>query len=232
LAEFEQFVRKSSLAGFCHFGLTREFLRAPEQFLSGRDGECRLKSALVPIGLRIANSSPQLGRLQQETQFFRGEAQMVQKGNYSRNEEQVGAEASMIIGPTEVADVMTGKVVTLSPHHSFSEAANLMNDRYFRHCVVIDSRGCVVGVISDRDILRALARNPNARSKSLEQVMTRNPVTVRRNTPIAEAVGKIISKRINCLPVVESDGTVCGIVTSTDLLKSYQQLLEMMHKAR
>src|SRR5512145_3271231 len=91
-------------------------------------------------------------------------------------------EISLVIGPTEVADVMTGKVVTLSPHHSFSEAVNLMNDRYFRHCVVVDSRGHIVGVVSDRDILRALARNPNARSKSLAQVMTQNPVTVRRNT--------------------------------------------------
>ena len=139
---------------------------------------------------------------------------------------------SMIVGPTEVADVMTSKVVTLSPHHSFSEAANLMNDRYFRHCVVVDARGQIVGVISDRDILRTLARNPNARSKSLDQIMTHNPVTVRRNTPIADAVSKIVSKRINCLPVVEEDGSVCGIVTSTDLLKSYQQLLDMMHKAR
>lgn len=139
---------------------------------------------------------------------------------------------SMIVGPTEVADVMISKVVTLSPHNSFSEAANLMNDRYFRHCVVVDAHGQLVGVISDRDILRALARNPNARSKSLDQIMTQNPVTVRRNTPIAEAVSKIVSKRINCLPVVEENGTVCGIVTSTDLLKSYQELLEMMHKAR
>ena len=139
---------------------------------------------------------------------------------------------SMIVGASEVADVMTSKVVTLSPHNTFSEAANLMNDRYFRHCVIVDARGQIVGVISDRDILRALARNPNARSKSLDQIMTRNPVTVRRNTPIAEAVSKIVSKRINCLPVVEENGSVCGIVTSTDLLKSYQQLLEMMYKPR
>ena len=158
---------------------------------------------------------------------------MVQGNNRSAGDEQMTLlEASTIIGPTEVADIMTGKVVTLSPHHSFSEAANLMNDRYFRHCVVVDAHGQIVGVISDRDILRALARNPNARSKSLEQVMTHNPVTVRRNTPIADAVSKIVSKRINCLPVVEEDGSVCGIVTSTDLLKSYQHLLEMMHKAR
>jgi acetoin utilization protein AcuB len=131
---------------------------------------------------------------------------------------------SLVIGPTEVADVMTSKVVTLSPHHTFDEVANLMNDRYFRHCVVVDNFRKPVGVISDRDILRALARNPNARSKSLDQIMTRNPITVKRRTPIIDAVSKIVAKRINCLPVVEDDGTVCGIVTSTDLLKSYQQL--------
>jgi acetoin utilization protein AcuB len=139
-------------------------------------------------------------------------------------------EISLVIGPTEVADVMTGKVVTLSPHHTFDNAANLMSDRHFRHCVVVDSQRRAVGVISDRDIFRALARNPNSRAKSLDQIMTRNPITVRRNTPIIDAVSKLISKRINCLPVVDEDGTVCGIVTSTDLLKSYQQLLELVRK--
>jgi len=139
-------------------------------------------------------------------------------------------ELSFVIGPTEVADVMTGKVVTLSPHHSFNDAVNLMNDRYFRHCVVVDSQRKIVGVISDRDIMRALARNPNSRSKSLDQIMTQNPITVKRNTPIVDAVSKIVSKRINCLPVIEDDGTVCGIVTSIDLLKSYQQLLELVQK--
>ena len=125
---------------------------------------------------------------------------------------------------------MTGKVVTLSAHHSFNDATNLMNDRYFRHCVVVDGQRKIIGVISDRDILRALARNPNSRSKSLDQIMTTNPITVKRNTPIIEAVSKILFKRINCLPVVEDDDTVCGIVTSTDLLKSYQQVLELVQK--
>lgn len=157
---------------------------------------------------------------------------MLQNLNANRKPEEPTSsnQLSLVIGPTEVADVMTGKVVTLSPHHSFSDVANLMNDRYFRHCVVTDTYGRVVGVISDRDILRALARNPNSRSKSLDQIMTPNPITVKRNTPILDAVAKIVSKRINCLPVVEDDGAVCGIVTSTDLLKSYQQLLEMVQK--
>jgi len=139
-------------------------------------------------------------------------------------------EMSLVIGPTEVADVMIGKVVTLSPHHNFNDVANLMNDRYFRHCVVVDQGGVVIGVISDREILRALARNPNSRSKSLDQIMTKQPVTVKRNTAIIDAVGKMLAKRINCLPVIDDDGRVCGIVTSTDLLKSYQQLLELVQK--
>jgi len=139
-------------------------------------------------------------------------------------------EMSLVIGPTEVADVMTGKVVTLSPHHTFDDAANLMTDRHFRHCVVVDNYRKPVGVISDRDIFRVLARNPNSRSKSLEQIMTRNPITVKRDTPIIDVVSKLIAKRINCLPVVEKDGTVCGIVTSTDLLKSYRELLELVRK--
>jgi acetoin utilization protein AcuB len=145
-------------------------------------------------------------------------------------DESPSHQMSSVIGPTEVADVMTGKVVTLSPHHTFNDAANLMTDRHFRHCVVVDHNHKPVGVISDRDIFRALARNPNSRSKSVEQIMTRDPITVKRDTPIIAAVSKLLSKRINCLPVIENDGTVCGIVTSTDLLKSYKQLLELVQK--
>ena len=156
---------------------------------------------------------------------------MIYNLNRKRSQDRAESrELSLVIGPTEVADVMTGKVISLSPHHSFSDAVSLMHDRNFRHCLVVDSRGRLVGVISDRDILRALARNPDSRSKSLDQIMTANPIAVKRSTSIVEAVSKIVSKRINCLPVVENDGSVCGIVTSTDLLKSYRQLLDLVQK--
>jgi len=162
--------------------------------------------------------------------YSRGKQMIQNLSDKMAEDAAIPRELSLVIGPTEVADVMTGKVVTLSAHHSFNDAANLMNDRYFRHCVVVDGQRKIIGVISDRDILRALARNPNSRSKSLDQIMTTNPITVKRNTPIIEAVSKILFKRINCLPVVEDDDTVCGIVTSTDLLKSYQQVLELVQK--
>ena len=155
---------------------------------------------------------------------------MLQSVSVKTSRDSKPGEVSVIIGPTEVADVMVAKVVTLSTHHGFDEVVRLMNDRHFRHCVVVDVHGKLVGIISDRDVLRSLARNPNSRSKTLDQIMTRNPITVKRDTSILDAVSKILSKRINCLPVVDDDGSICGIVTSTDLLKSYQQMLEMVHK--
>jgi CBS domain-containing protein len=131
-----------------------------------------------------------------------------------------------------VADVMTRKTVTLSPHHGFAEAVSLMADRHFRHIVVVDTGGKIVGVISDRDILRTLARTTNWQTKDVSQIMTREPITVKRETPLVVAVAKIVSKRINCLPVLDDEGKVCGILTSTDLLKAYQKLLESLEKNR
>jgi CBS domain-containing protein len=131
-----------------------------------------------------------------------------------------------------VADVMTRKTVTLSPHHGLVEAVSLMADRHFRHIVVVDTGGKILGVISDRDILRTLARTTNWQTKDVSQIMTRDPITVKRETPLVVAVAKIVSKRINCLPVLDDDGKVCGILTSTDLLKAYQKLLESLENNR
>jgi acetoin utilization protein AcuB len=131
-----------------------------------------------------------------------------------------------------VADVMTRKTVSLSPHHGLAEAVSLMADRHFRHIVVVDTGGQILGVISDRDILRTLARTTNWQTKDVSQIMTRDPFTVKRETPLSVAVAKIVAKRINCLPVLDDEGKVCGIVTSTDLLKAYQKLLESLERNR
>jgi CBS domain-containing protein len=125
---------------------------------------------------------------------------------------------------TRVADIMSSKLVTLSAHHTFGQAVQLMTNSPFRHFLVIHADGRLAGLFSDRDVLRALGRTPNWQAKNVSGVMTHKVFTVTPETPLSVAASEMLSRRINCLPVVGNDGKVCGIITSTDLLRSYQKI--------
>ena len=125
---------------------------------------------------------------------------------------------------TTVGDVMTRHVITMSPHHSFSDAITLMAKHSFRHFLVLDKANKLVGVVSDRDILRRLARTGNLHDTSVSQFMSRDLITVTPDTKLSHAVGKMLSKRINCLPVIDDTDNLCGIITSTDLLQAFRSI--------
>ena len=125
---------------------------------------------------------------------------------------------------TRVADIMSSQLVTLSAHHTFGQAVQLMTNSPFRQFLVIHADGRLAGLFSDRDVLRALGRTPNWQAKNVSGVMTHKVFTVTPETPLSVAASEMLSRRINCLPVVGNDGKVCGIITSTDLLRSYQKI--------
>jgi acetoin utilization protein AcuB len=99
-----------------------------------------------------------------------------------------------------------------------------MSSRRFRHLLVIDGER-LVGILSDRDILRGLSATENWRDAQIAEYMTANPITVAADTPLSTVISQILTHRINCLPVVDSKGSLCGLLTSTDLLRSYQAVL-------
>ena len=94
----------------------------------------------------------------------------------------------------------------------------------------MDAAGRLVGVVSDTDILRVLARTTNWNATSVIQFMTHDVITVEPDTEISVAVGKMLSKRVNCLPVVDDENNLCGIVTSTDFLKTFRWVQETSEK--
>jgi acetoin utilization protein AcuB len=114
--------------------------------------------------------------------------------------------------------------MTLGPEQSFADAVGLMATQFFRHVLIVDEDERLHGVISDRDVLRALARTPNWNTKSVSEIMTKDAITTVPEAPISHAIKLMLDKRINCLPVIGSDGRVCGILTSTDLLKAYEDI--------
>ena len=151
------------------------------------------------------------------------------KANQKDNaaEGNVGSGGRKTAGaPLTVGDVMTRRVITMSPHDSFSDAITLMAKHSFRHFLVVGTANNVVGVVSDRDILRMLARTSNWHSTSVSQFMSHDVIAVKPDTRLSHATGMMLSKRINCLPVVDDTKNLCGIVTSTDFLKAYRSMQE------
>jgi CBS domain-containing protein len=141
------------------------------------------------------------------------------------NSNGLNSASSSLQLPARVDDVMTRSVMALHLSDTFGDAVSLMASQHVRHSVVVDEQGNIKGVISDRDVLRALARTPDWKTKPVSDIMTHEPFVVHPGTSVVDALAQIIDKRINCLPVVDDHGKVCGILTSTDLLKSYHKVL-------
>ena len=149
---------------------------------------------------------------------------MAEKSKITTADKSPSARVETEAAPTRVADIMTRELVALSPEYTFGEAVQLMSDSPFRHFPVLHADGRLAGIFSDRDVLRVLGRTRNWQDKIVSSVMTHNVVTVKPQTPLSSAASEMLFHRVNCLPVIDEDGKVCGILTSTDLLKAFRKI--------
>lgn len=142
---------------------------------------------------------------------------------------QIPASSPVAINaPSQVGEVMTREILTMQPEQSFAEVVGMMATRSFHHVLVVDEDERLHGVISDRDVLRALSRTPDWSKKSVAEIMTPDSITTTPDCGIGAAVRVMLEKRINCLPVIGADGRVSGILTSTDLLKAYEKIQQQI----
>lgn len=126
-----------------------------------------------------------------------------------------------------VRDVMTTPVETANRNDPLSRAEQLMSQGRFRHVVVLDEEDLVVGVLSRRDIFYGalgwsmgqgrLAHDRLLEATPVKDVMRTEVVTTRPDTPLAEAAGRMLERKIGCLPVVDADRLV-GILTEGDFV--------------
>ncbi|MHC4229953.1 MAG: CBS domain-containing protein [Planctomycetota bacterium] len=128
--------------------------------------------------------------------------------------------------------IMTKEVITVDMDATLSAICGIFDEKRFHHMLVFeDDELC--GVISDRDLLRALSpflgtpceqnRDLATLRKRAHQIMSRKPITVTGQTSSEDAARLMLCKNISCLPVMSSDGQVVGIVTWKDLLRNYSQ---------
>ena len=134
---------------------------------------------------------------------------------------------------SQVRDYMTSDPQTLDKRSTLLNAVLLLRRSELRHIPILDDDR-LVGVLSDRDVARwapslLTSLTPQEYNRVFEEtpvgkVMTRNPISVSPDAPLAEAVNLMYKHRLGCLPVLEA-GRLSGIITVTDMLRALYDLI-------
>ena len=133
-----------------------------------------------------------------------------------------------------VKDRMTANPVTVTPDTVVSEALSTMRQNNVRRMPVLDRKGHLVGIISEKDLLYASPSPATSLNVyeigyllsklKIREIMSKDVITVTEDAPLEEAARIMVDNRVSGLPVVDGD-KVLGIITETDIFKT---LLEMM----
>jgi CBS domain-containing protein len=122
-------------------------------------------------------------------------------------------------------------VVTVQPHRSLAEAAQLLVERHIGALVVADADQSVLGILSERDIVRAAVRHgPSALENPVSRHMTVKVVTCAPEADLEEVMETMTEGRFRHLPVM-ADGRLVGIVSIGDVVKHRIAAVEAEHQA-
>ena len=119
----------------------------------------------------------------------------------------------------QVADIMTRASVTESPADSLRDAANRMWKQQTGSLLVMDGDR-LIGIVTERDLMKAVARGVDLDTTPVSAVMTRQLLTVTPDASVQEAARHMADRWIRHLPVVV-DGDVVGMVSQRDLCGAF-----------
>ncbi len=150
-----------------------------------------------------------------------------------------------------VQEIMTEQVISLEPQDNLARAIEVMQDEEIRHVIIMDEQGKFVGLVSDRDILKNLpyaGRRPSSPPKifrehlfatdpwttnflmPIESVMVRKVLHISPGCSVCEAADILYTKKISCLPVVDEQEKLRGIITVTDMMRALLAAYEPAEK--
>jgi acetoin utilization protein AcuB len=122
-----------------------------------------------------------------------------------------------------VVERMTTHPVTITDDTTVEQALRVVEERRLRHLPVLDAQGALVGIVSEKDLLRADGK------EQVEKVMTREVITVTEYTALEDAARIMADHRISSLPITR-DGRLVGIITETDLFQIFLEFLGAREK--
>ncbi|MCW5297656.1 CBS domain-containing protein [Herbaspirillum lusitanum] len=128
-----------------------------------------------------------------------------------------------------IKKIMTAKLITVGLDDKLETVKEIFDNLKFHHLLVVEEHK-LLGVVSDRDLLKALSPNiGSARetyqdiaslNKRVHQIMTRRPIVLQESATVDDAIHAFNTHGISCLPVVDLNFRPVGIVTWRDILKN------------
>lgn len=132
----------------------------------------------------------------------------------------------------KIERLMNKKVVTVTMDDSLKVVKNIFENTGFHHLLVVESDK-LLGVISDRDVLKAISPNIGTAAetpkciamlnKKAHQIMSRKPITLTPDASAYDAISIFINEKISCIPIVNDEFKVMGILSWRDILKALEK---------
>lgn len=127
----------------------------------------------------------------------------------------------------DAADIMTKQLLTIRFDATLSEAHGLMQGKRIRHLPVVDATGTSIGILSDRDLQRAMKPSGGLGAQAVEfdpafqvkDFMSWPVLTVFEATPVYEVAERMLREKLSAYLVVDANRCALGIVTSDDMIK-------------
>lgn len=130
-----------------------------------------------------------------------------------------------------ISEIMSKNVVTVGLDDTLREVKKIFDNTRFHHLLVVEDDG-LIGVISDRDLLKSISPNVGTLAESADdeatlnkrvhQIMTRKLITLNDKATIKDAVALFNSSHISCIPIIDNKREAVGILSWRDILKAFK----------
>lgn len=127
-----------------------------------------------------------------------------------------------------LAHIMNTRVVTVTMDDTLEQVKEIFDNVRFHHLLVMEGQE-LIGIVSDRDLLKALsphlntvAETPKDRAtlkKRVHQIMTRHPISLQPENSVHDAIALFNRHLISCIPIVNAQGKPVGLVSWRDVFK-------------
>ena len=126
--------------------------------------------------------------------------------------------------------IMKTRLTTVEMDDKLRVVKDIFDSMGFHHLLVVGDDKILRGVVSDRDLLRALSpyvgtaaettRDIASLNKRVHQIMSRQPITLKADGTVDDAIALLLDHRISCVPIVDDQFRPVGIVSWRDILRA------------